>query len=102
MSKRYNRREYLKLLGLTGAGVALASCAPAVAPTVAPAAPTAAQAGATEAPAAPALPTKFKKTKLTVPSWWGPHEIAGAEASFAGTFKKNTGIDVKYDFIGSD
>jgi multiple sugar transport system substrate-binding protein len=41
-------------------------------------------------------------TEITAPSWWAPHEIAGAEASFNSTFKEQTGLTVKYDFIGSD
>jgi len=101
MSKLMKRRDFLKLAGLTGAGVALVGCAPA-APTAA--APTAASA-ATTAPAATAASTvkKFKKTQLIVPSWWAPHEIAGAEASFNGAFKDKTGISVKYEFVtGTD
>jgi multiple sugar transport system substrate-binding protein len=50
----------------------------------------------------PAEEPEFTKTNLTVPSWWAPHEIEGAEASFQGKFKDQTGLDVKYEFIGTD
>jgi multiple sugar transport system substrate-binding protein len=69
----------------------LASCAPA-APTETPEATSAVSA---ETP-------KFTKTDLTVPSWWGPHEIEGAEGAFQTIFKEQTGLNVKYEFIGSD
>jgi len=49
--RKITRREMLKLMAYSGAGVVLASCAPAAAPTAAPAAPA-----ATEAPAATAVP----------------------------------------------
>src|SRR5690242_1692302 len=102
MSKRLNRRGFLKLAGVTSAGLALASCAPPAAPPATTQPPIAA--GTTAATAAVTTSTgkKFKKTDLSVPSWWGPHEIAGAEKSFNTDFKAQTGISVKYDFIGSD
>ena len=93
---RITRRKFLKLAGIAGGASLLAGCAPAATPTAEP---------TKAAPVVPAATTasstgcKFKKCKLTVASWWGPHEIAGAEKSFAGTFKQQTGIDVKYEFI---
>ena len=89
MSKLYNRRDFIKLAGMAGAGLALVGCAPnAAAPT------------ATEAVADGGK--KFKVTNLIAPSWWAPHEIAGAEASFAGEFTANTGLTLKYEFIGTN
>lgn len=84
MSTKLTRRTFLQQVGLVGAGLALASCAPAAAPG---------EGGA---------PSKYKKTDLIVPSWWAPHEIEGAEKAFQTTFKEQTGLNVKYEFIGSD
>jgi multiple sugar transport system substrate-binding protein len=36
---------------------------------------------------------------VIVPSWWAPHEIAGAEKAFNEKFTPETGITVKYEFI---
>lgn len=41
------------------------------------------------------------KDSVIVPSWWAPHEIKGAEAAFAERFTPESGIEVKYEFIGS-
>lgn len=96
MSQKLNRREFLKMAGMTGAGIALASCAPAQPTAAAPVATA-----GTVATAAPGV-KKFKKTDLVVPSWWAPHEIAGAEKSFAGKFKTNTDLNLKYEFISGN
>jgi len=37
---------------------------------------------------------------LTIPSWWAPHEIKGAEEFFDKYFTPKTGIRVKYEYIG--
>ncbi|MCG3773085.1 MAG: Lactose-binding protein [Nitrosomonadaceae bacterium] len=89
MSKIMDRRSFLRTASLAGAGIVAASCAPAATP-----APQA----ATDAPSG-TVAKKFKKSQLIIPSWWAPHEIAGAEASFNGAFKDKTGISVKYEFI---
>jgi multiple sugar transport system substrate-binding protein len=97
MSKSIGRRQFLKLAGLAGAGMALAGCAPAA--TQAPVAPTSAPvAGATAAPTM----RKFKKTNLVAPSWWAPHETATANAAFSGEFTKETGLTLKYQSINTD
>jgi len=89
MFQKLTRRGFLQQVGLAGTGLILASC-------VAPTAQQAASSGGAGAP------SKYKVTEIIVPSWWAPHEIAGAEASFNSTFKDQTGLTVKYDFIGSD
>jgi len=94
--KRITRRNFIKLTGVASGATLLASCAPAVTPTFEP---SKAQPTAPAATSASGAACKYKKCKLIVSSWWGPHEIEGAEKSFAGTFKKQTGIDVKYEFI---
>ncbi|MCJ7702406.1 MAG: extracellular solute-binding protein, partial [Anaerolineales bacterium] len=82
MSKYVSRRDFLKIVGITGASAVLARCRPAkLTPEV-------------------ALTTKFKKTDLVAPSWWGPHEIPAAEKSFAGKFHQDTGLNLKYEFVG--
>lgn len=40
-----------------------------------------------------------KKELIIVPSWWGPHEVVGAEKAFAEKFTPETGIKVEYDTI---
>ncbi len=89
MPTRMSRREFIRMAGLTGAGLALAGCTPAATPTLAPTAvsPTAAAA------------RTFKKTKLTVAIGWGPHELEVANKVFADVFKKNTGIDVNLEYV---
>ena len=89
MSRLYNRRDFLKLAGMAGASLALAGCSSKAATDVATEAGTVDDRG-------------FKKTNLVVPSWWAPHEIAGAEASFAGKFHEETGLTLKYEFIGTN
>lgn len=86
MSRRITRREFLTRSSLAGAGALLASRAPSVFAN----------------PLAGTARRQFTKTELTVPSWWAPHEIAGAEAAFAEYFTPETGITVKYEFIGAD
>lgn len=86
MSQPMDRRQFLKMVGLAGAGFALVGCSPAQELTA-----TLASAG-----------SKFKKTDLVAPSWWAPHEIAGAEASFAGKFKQDTGLNLKYESVSSN
>jgi len=58
MSKRMNRRKFLKSATLAAGAAALAACTPAATPTAAPAAP--AEPTATKAAAAPAEPTATK------------------------------------------
>ncbi|MEM7131107.1 MAG: substrate-binding domain-containing protein [Chloroflexota bacterium] len=89
MTQKLTRRTFMKQAGLAGIGLALASCAT---PAAQPAA-SSDEAGA---------PSQYKVTEIIAPSWWAPHEIEGAEASFNSTFKEQTGLTVKYDFIGSD
>jgi len=92
MRARINRREFMKMAGLTGAGLALASCAPKATPTAAPAAaPTTAPAGAA-----------FTKNKLTVAISWGPHELEVANRVFAEKFAKKTGLDVTLEYVPGD
>jgi len=74
---------------MAGASLALAGCTPNAATEV-----------ATEA--ATVGDGSFKVTNLVAPSWWAPHEIAGAEASFAGKFQAETGLTLKYEFIGTN
>jgi multiple sugar transport system substrate-binding protein len=52
-NQKLSRREFLHLAAVTSAGAMLAACAPATAPTAAPAAQTEAPPGPTTAPAAP-------------------------------------------------
>ena len=52
-TRKFNRRDFLKMAGLSGVGLALAACAPAAAPTAAPAATTANQAAGVTPTAAP-------------------------------------------------
>ena len=86
MSNRLSRREFLKRSGLAGAGVLMASHAPSI----------------LAGPLTGAARQPFTKTELTVPSWWAPHEIIGAEAAFEKYFTPETGITVKYEYIGAD
>ena len=92
MSTRMNRREFIKLAGLTGASLALAGCNPAVAPTVAPPVVSTATTGA----------RTFKKNKITVAIGWGPHELEVANRVFAEKFTKETGIEVVLEYVPGD
>lgn len=99
MARKFSRRDFLKHAGLTGAGIALASCAPKVVKeTVIVEKPVEKVVEKVVTAAAP----KFTKTELKLPSWWAPHEIEGAENAFNTIFKEQTGITVKYDFISED
>lgn len=103
-TRKFSRRDFLRMSALTGAGVALGGCAPqSTTPEVEKEAVEAEvpveQTVIVEAP--PEAP-KFTKTDLTIPSWWGPHEIEAAERAFQTIFKEQTGLNVKYEFIGSD
>ena len=105
MARKLSRCDFLKHVGLAlvAVSIVLTSCAPAATPTAAPTAtpkPTEAAplATPTEAPPAP----KFKKTELTVPLWWAPHEIEGAQYAFDTFFTPETGIKVNFEFVGSD
>lgn len=90
MSTRINRRNFMKLAGLSGLGLAAAGCQPAapVVPTLAPT-PT------------PGKKT-FKKTKLTVAHGWGPYEAEAALKCFAGKFTTETGIEVAMEYVPGD
>jgi multiple sugar transport system substrate-binding protein len=90
MSKLMNRRNFLKLAGLTGAGVALVGCAPAA--TQAPPAATATTATA----------KKFKKDVLNIPIWWGPYDVEQIQKLFDTSFTPDTGVKVNFEFIGTD
>ena len=65
-SQKISRREMLRLATLTGAGIVLAGCAPAVAP-----APTTqpSSSGATQAPAPTAAPASQEAQTLTLWDW---------------------------------
>jgi multiple sugar transport system substrate-binding protein len=92
MSNRMNRREFMKLAGLTGAGLALAGCKPAATPTAAP----------TLASTATTGKRTFKKNKLTVALGWGPYEIEAADKCFKEKFTKETGIEVALEYVPGD
>lgn len=95
MSKIINRRSFLKLAGLTATGVTLAGCAPAATPTTAPAATTASSTVATPV-------KKFKKDLLNIPIWWGPGDVEQIQKLYDQEFTPQTGVKVKFEFIGSD
>ena len=92
MFTRMNRRKFMKLAGLTGAGLSLVGCRPAATPTAAPAAMSTATTAA----------RTFKKNKLTVAIGWGPHEIEAANKCFAEKFTKQTGIEVTLEYVPGD
>lgn len=92
MSTRFNRREFIKMFGLAGAGMALASCSPAATPTVAP---TIVSTAATAA-------QTFKKNPITVAIGWGPHELEVANQVFADEFTKNNGLEVILEYVPGD
>lgn len=92
MNSQFTRRRFLKLAGLAGAGTILASCAPAATPT-----PAAAQASGPTAES----PKKFKVDHLTIPIWWGPHDIEAVQGLFDTRFTPDTGLTVKFEYIGS-
>ena len=77
--EKLNRREFLRVLGLSAGAATLAACAPA-----APAAPPAQQAEATAAPAAPAAteapaPTEVPAAATAAPAAGTPQEIVVAQ-----------------------
>lgn len=96
MITRMNRRKFMKLAGLAGAGLSLVGCQPAATPTAAPTVVPTAMSTAT-----PAAKT-FKKNKLTVAIGWGPHEIEAANKCFAEKFTKQTGIEVTLEYVPGD
>ncbi len=88
--KKINRREFMKLAGLTGATALLAGCQPSATPTPAVVSTTAPEG------------KKFKKNKITVAIGWGPHELEVANRVFAEKFTKQTGIEVVLEYVPSD
>jgi multiple sugar transport system substrate-binding protein len=42
------------------------------------------------------------KSPITIPLWWAPHEIAGAQAAYDTYFTPDSGVTVQFEFIGSD
>ena len=77
MSGKLSRRDFLKSTGLAGSGLALGSLG----------------VGAVAA----------QGTDVTIPSWWAPHEIEGAQAFFDSVFPRDGGgVTASYEYIGSD
>jgi|GEM_PF-3545047 len=72
-AKSIDRRNFLKLIGVSAASATLAACVPAAKP-----APTAAPA-ATQAPAPTAAPAVVKPVEVSF-SWWGEDEAPGMGA----------------------
>jgi peptide/nickel transport system substrate-binding protein len=80
--------------------MALASCAPAVAPTEAPAAPA-----ATEAPAAPAAPAATEAPAAPAAPAYEPMKLEAKDCSYGGEFKSIEAVDettVKFTLCYSD
>lgn len=82
MSKRISRRDFLKHAGIATSGAMLASHLPVV--------------------LASELRSQGLKSPITIPLWWAPHEIAGAQAAFDTYFTPESGITAQFEFIGSD
>jgi raffinose/stachyose/melibiose transport system substrate-binding protein len=111
-SKILNRRDFLKLSALAGAGIVAASCTPAAAPTAAnqaPAATTAPQAADTAAPteppptATPSVPTLPAPAGAKHVTWWGESGETAQEdwltKSFINVFNSShTDAYIEYTF----
>ena len=100
MPKIVSRREFLRLATLTGAGAAIAACAPAAAPTEAPVEPAApeAETEATEAPVAADAPaTETIELKLLNENWGEIYNnlmmVIGDEY-----MKENPGVKLAWEF----
>ncbi|MCY3718791.1 MAG: substrate-binding domain-containing protein, partial [Anaerolineaceae bacterium] len=78
MNHKLSRRDFLKTTGLAGTGLAMGGLG-----------------------IAPALAQSSEV--VTIPTWWGPHELEGAQAFMDARFPPDGGgITVQYDYIGSD
>lgn len=100
--KKITRRDFLKVAGITGAGLAAAACAPiaapAPAPTSAPAVPTTVPA-ATTAPTAPAV---VSKNPVTVSIWgWWEERMKLFESAAKGFMEQNPNVTVKIETLDS-
>ena len=77
MSNKLSRRDFLKTSGLAGSGLALGGLGIAS--------------------------VAAQGTDVTIPSWWAPHEIEGAQAFFDGVFPRDGGgTTATYEYIGTD
>ena len=77
MKGKLSRRDFLKSTGLAGSGLALGSLGVG---TVA-----------------------AQGTDVTIPTWWAPHEIEGAQAFMNNLFPRDGGgTTATYEYIGSD
>ena len=78
MNHKLSRRDFLKTTGLAGTGLAMGGLG-----------------------ISPALAQSSEV--VTIPTWWGPHELEGAQAFMDARFPPDGGgITVQYDYIGSD
>ena len=78
MNNKLSRRDFLKSTSLAGTGLAL---------------------GGLSVGSVAAQSTEV----VTIPTWWGPHELEGAQAFMDARFPPDGGgITVQYQYIGSD